>query len=236
MGVRGPLESVDDTVRPVGGPPPRGFAPAARDGDAEPGSRLRASLDEIVHALARVREPGTSTPTRGQDVEALLRRARALAEELRQVVGELLGEAAEGVMTTDRRRLQLRVPVVAAVERAATEVREHLGGRHVSIACPDRLCVQSDRDRLHELLVALLRDAARRPGEIHLLVQRQRSELLFTVSGIGAGPAAGPELDRIQSLARHLGGHIDVVGHPEPEAALRVRLPQQRTADPAPWA
>lgn len=233
--MRGPLESVDDTVRPVTGPP-REAAPGTPGDATDPGSRLRASLDEIVHALGRVREPGTATPTRGQDVEALLRRARSLAEDLRQVVGELLGEAAEGVMTTDRRRLQLRVPVVAAVERATAEIREHLGGRHVSIACPDRLCVQSDPDGLHELLVALLRDAARRPGEIHLVVQRQRSELLFTASGIGTGPAAGPELDRIQSLARRLGGHIDVVGHPEPEAALRVRLPQQRTADPAPWA
>lgn len=233
--MRGPLESVDDTVPPVTGHPSRGVAPGAQGEAADPGSRLRASLDEIVQALAVVRKPGTATPTRGQDVETLLRRARALAEELRQVVGELLGEAAEGVMTTDRRRLQLRVPLVAAVERAAAEIHEHLGGRHVSIACPDRLCVQSDPDRLHELLVELLRDAARRPGEIHLLVQRQRSELLFTVSGIGAG-CSGTELGRIQSLARRLGGHIDVVGHPEPEAALRVRLPQQRTADPAPSA
>lgn len=232
----GPLEIVEGTGDGAPAPVPLHGASSRRDG-VDPGSRLRESLDEIVQALGRIREPGTPTPTRGQDTELLLRRARTLADELREVVGQLLGEPADdGGSAADRRRIQLRVPVVAAFERATADTGEALNGRPVSIACPDRLCVQTEPERLHELLCALLRDAARRPGEIHLLVQRQRSELVLTLSGNAAGAASGRDLDRIQGLARALGGHIDVVGHPENEAALRVRLPQQRAQDARPWA
>lgn len=204
-------------------------------GDGSPGTEavedLREPLDGIVRALQRLSLHDSGTPEPTADSTRLLHLARSLAGELRGVVDALLNES-DG-RPSDRRARQEKLPVVDAFEDALALAGPRLAGRHVTVSCPRGLSITTSPDRLRDLLVILLVQAAREPGEVHVVAQRDQGEVVIVFAGLRAGAAAGRHLDRVQALAGGLGGRIDVVAHPDADAGIRVRLPQQRSYDDA---
>lgn len=204
-------------------------------GDAPPADALdglREPLGHIVRTLHRLtlgRVAASGAPAR-YDTHLLLR-ARTVAGELQEIVDTLVrGGDAPG----ERRDRQDPVPVLAALDAARAGAADALGHRPVTVASERDLVITTNAARLHDLLVHLLREAARRAApaeEIHVVVARVDGEIGISVEGMGADAASGRALDRIQSLARALGGKIDVVAHPEDCESVRVRLPQQRGRD-----
>lgn len=192
---------------------------------------LREPLDGIVRALQRLSLHDSGEPDPTADSTRLLHLARSLAGELRGVVDALLN-ASDG-RPADRRARQEKLPVIEAFEDALALAGPRLAGRHVTVSCPRGLSITTSPDRLRDLLVILIVEAAREPGEVHVVAQRDHDELVIVFAGLRAGAAAGRHLDRVQALAGGLGGRIDVVAHPDADAGIRVRLPQQRSYDDA---
>ena len=221
---RSMIQAVETPARPVAG---GGGATALRVVQ-----ELREPLDGIVQSLHRLSFYDASDLRPTPDSPRLLHRARALAGELRGVVDTLLGPDGDGE-PGERRIRSETLSVIAAFEDAAATAGSDLSGRHVTLACPPRLTATTDAATFCDLLSLLLRESAREPGEVHAVAELDCGELVISFAGLHTGASSGRSLDRIQSLAARLGGHIDIVAHPDRVAGVRLRLPQPRADDAA---
>lgn len=211
-----PTRELDPSAHPSTGDPSLGAL--ARD--------LRPPISEIVDALSRFSL--TRTATAGEPAPELLWRARHLADELTQVIGALEHAPADPV---DSRAPATTVLIRHAVARAADACAVALAGRRVVVRCSAQLAVTTQPNRLHELLVATIDEAARRRGphaDIRVGAHRSGQRLVIEIDG---GVVPGTGIERLHHLARAVGGRIEVLTGPETRSALRFHIPQGRTGD-----
>jgi hypothetical protein len=123
----------------------------------------------------------------------------------------------------------------AAFEDATASAKDALAGRNVVVDAPPTFVITSHAPRLHELLVHLLALASRlQPASwnIRIDVQRRDGEVVIIVPSTDRSDSLSvSDQMHVHELARTLGGRLDVIGHPDANAGLWVRLPQQRSAD-----
>ncbi len=187
---------------------------------------LQSPIEAIVEALSRF-----TLERVGQEADTapdLVWRARHLADELTQVITALAATPSEPV---DARAPHTTVLVRNAIARAADSCAEHLGARRVVVRCSAQLAITTQPNRLHELLVTAIDEAARRRGpnaDIRISAQRRGSRLVIEIDG---GVVAGTGIETLHHVARAVGGRIEVLAGPETRAALRFHIPQGRPSD-----
>lgn len=189
---------------------------------------LSVPIGEIVEALHRIALHNLGEADTETAAPDLLWRARHLADELAQVVSALAAVPQDPV---DARAPQTTVLVRQAIGRAADACSATLGDRRVVVRCAPQLAITTQPERLHELLVVTIDEAARRRAErtdVRVGAQRAGSRLVIEVDG---GVIAGHGIERLHHLARAIGGRIEVLSGPETRAALRIHIPQVRTDD-----
>jgi K+-sensing histidine kinase KdpD len=200
----------------------------AGSGLSEVAREIAAPIAEIVDTLQRFALARSAA--NGSDAPApdLLWRARHLAAELAAVAQAM---AVTAPPPAETRAPHTTLVVRDAIARATEVCAPLLGTRRIVVRCGPRLAVTTQADRMHDLLVALIDEAARRDpdtNEIRASATRVANRLVIE---IGGGVVAGRGLERLHHLARAVGGRIEVVAAPHACAALRVHIPQQRTDD-----
>ncbi len=201
---------------------------AAHGGLDEVARQLAVPLGEIVETLQRLALARVGTSDGDAPAPDLLWRARHLADELAQVIRAM---AAVVPVPAEARALHSTLLVRDAIGRAVEVCAPELGARRVIVRCSPQVAVTTQKDRMHDLLVALITEAARRnpdAAEIRTSAERVGTRLVIEVSG---GVVAGRGLERLHNLARAVGGRIEVVAGLQARDALRVHIPQQRHQD-----
>jgi K+-sensing histidine kinase KdpD len=192
---------------------------------------IEEPLGELVRALERRQLYRLVDDVDPPDHE-LLGRARALVRDLEHVLAELLDRP---IAPADPREWHDTLLMRLAFEDAASSAKEALAGRGLVVDAPPTMVITSHAPRLHELLVELLGLASRlQPAAwtVRVEVQRRDGEVIVIVPGTDrADSLSVNDQRRVHDLARALGGRLDVIGHPDANAGLWVRLPQQRVAD-----
>ena len=192
---------------------------------------LEEPLGELVRALQRRQLYRLVGDVEPPDFE-LLSRARSLVHDLEHVLAELLDRP---VAPTDPREWHDTLSMRSAFEDAALSAKDALSGRSVVVDAPPTFVITSHAPRLHELLVELLALASRlQPAawNVRVQVERRDGEVVISVPSTDRSDTLSvSDQMHVHDLARSLGGRLDVVGHPDANAGLRVRLPQQRGAD-----
>jgi hypothetical protein len=194
---------------------------------------LEEPLGELVRALQRRQLYQLVGDVEPPDSE-LLGRARSLVRDLEHVLAELLDRP---VAPTDPREWHDTVFMRSAFEDAAVAAKDALSGRSLVVDAPPTFVITSHAPRLHELLVELLALASRlQPASwtVRVEVQRRDGEVIIVVPCTDRSDTLSvADHMHVHALARSLGGRLDVIGHPDSNAGLWVRLPQQRAADTA---
>jgi len=194
---------------------------------------IEEPLGELVRALQRRQLYDLVGDIDPPDSE-LLGRARSLVRDLEHVLAQLLDRP---VAPTDPREWHDTLSMRSAFEDAAVTAKEALAGRNVVVDAPPTFVITSHAPRLHELLVHLLALASRlQPAawNVRVYVERREGEVVVIVPCTDrADTLSVTDQMHVHQLARSLGGRLDVIGHPDANAGLWVRLPQQRTADSA---
>lgn len=192
---------------------------------------LEEPLGELLRALQRRQLYRLVGDVEPPDFE-LLGRARSLVHDLEQVLGALLDRP---VAPADPREWHDTLSMRSAFEDAALTAKDALSGRNVVVDAPPTFVITSHAPRLHELLVDLLALAGRlQPAawNVRVEVQRRDGEVVIVVPSTDRSDTLSvADQIHVHELARSLGGRLDVVGHPDANAGLRVRLPQQRVND-----
>jgi K+-sensing histidine kinase KdpD len=218
-----PAAAAGETVRPL-------LTPRDARNDAI-SHDIEEPLGELVRALQRRQLYQLVGELDPPDSE-LLGRARTLVRDLEHVLAELLDRP---VAPTDPREWHDTLSLRSAFEDAATSAKEALAGRSVVVDAPPTFVITSHAPRLHELLVQLLALASRlQPAAwtIRIDVQRREGEVVIIVPSTDRSDSLSVrDQMHVHELARTLGGRLDVIGHPDANAGLWVRLPQQRAAD-----
>ncbi len=155
-----------------------------------PIAALQAVLENVVDGVA---EPDPAT----------LRTALAQTERLGTLVSELLDlsriDAGALTLRAGGRPARRRCWIEAVAEaRVAAEVAGRDVGFHLDVQPPE-LAVRADPDRLHQVVVNLLDNAARHapPGtDVHVVGRREGGELVLEVRDEGPG-IAPEERDRV---------------------------------------
>ena len=164
---------------------------------AREGERLRSAiLDSVTHEF---RTPLTSIKA---SITSLLSTTGLSAEdrhELMTVINEesdrlnrLVGEAAE-VAQLESHEFQLDLkdsPVLELVQAAVADVKQILGRHPVEIRVPEELTVRMDADRMKEVLVQLLENAAKysaAESPIRITAELKGDSLEVSVADQGAG-------------------------------------------------
>jgi K+-sensing histidine kinase KdpD len=195
---------------------------------------LEEPLGELVRALQRRQLYQLVGEVDPPDSE-LLGRARSLVRDLEHVLAELLDRP---VAPTDPREWHDTLSMRSAFEDAAASAKDALAGRSVVVDAPPTFVVTSHAPRLHELLVHVLALASRlQPASwnVRIDVQRRDGEVVIIVPCTDRSDSLSvSDQMHLHELARSLGGRLDVIGHPDTNAGLWVRLPQQRTVDSRP--
>jgi K+-sensing histidine kinase KdpD len=187
---------------------------------------LQPPIEAIVEALSRFTLARVGTET--QTAPDLVWRARHLADELTQVVTALAATPADPI---DGRAPHTTVLVRNVIARAADSCAERLGTRRVVVRCSAQLAITTQPNRLHELLVTAIDEAARRHGpntDIRITAQRRGNRLVIEIEG---GVVAGTGIETLHHLVRAVGGRIEVLAGPQTRAALRFHIPQGRVGD-----
>ena len=165
---------------------------AARESD-----RLRSILlDSVTHEF---RTPITAIKASAETLLSGTALDEPQRQDLLQVINEesdrlnrLIGEAAE-VAQLNTRQLQLHIephPVRAVVDRALKDSEAALRAHHVEISMSDLPPVLMDFDRIAEVLVHLLDNAAKYspPQEpIFIAAERKEPDVIISVADRGSG-------------------------------------------------
>ena len=187
-------------------------------------------------------------------------RIREAGDHLLGVINDVLdiSRLEAGKLAVEPRPFAL-APALARVQRLLAPQAEHKGLRFL-VELPDDLPAQvrGDARRLEQILVNLLGNAVKftARGEVRLQLQRDGDALVFVVCDTGIGIAAG-HLARLfepfeqadtsttrrfggsglglaisRSLARLMGGDIDVDSRPGQGSCFTLRLPLPEVAAP----
>ena len=200
--------------------------PAAVTRTSQLARDLADPLGTIIDGLEQLALSASAAD--GEAPPELIWRARHLAGELAQTIGALGAGLTEPI---DARAPHSRLLVRHAIARAADACADRLGARRVVVRCSSQLAVTTQPARFHDLLVTMIDESARRrapASDVRVGAQRVGSRIVVETEG---GVEAGAGIERLQHLARAIGGHIEVNAGAEGHPALRVHLPQLRGDD-----
>lgn len=189
---------------------------------------LAEPLAAIIDALEQLALSESAAPSGDASAPELIWRARHLAGELAQTIGALGSGLPEPI---DGRAPHSTLLVRHAIARAADVCSDRLGTRRVVVRCSSQLAVTTQPGRFHDLLVTMIDESARRrapASDVRVSAQRVGTRIVVETEG---SVEAGAGIERLQALARAIGGHIEVNAGADGRPALRVHLPQLRADD-----
>lgn len=201
--------------------------PAAVTRTSQVAQDLAEPLAAIIDGLEQLALSESDAPGEAATPE-LIWRARHLAGELAQTIGALGAGLPEPI---DARAPHSTLLVRHAIARAADVCADRLGTRRVVVRCSSQLAVTTQPGRFHDLLVTMIEESARRrapASDVRVGARRVGTRIVVETEG---SIEAGAGIERLQHLARAIGGHIEVNAGGEGRPALRVHLPQLRADD-----
>jgi signal transduction histidine kinase len=148
---------------------------------------LRSPLGSLQNAFCVLRSQTEGSPGR-QRTQALIERQ---LRRMTQLVDDLLdvSRIANGHLRLNRQRIDLCVVVRDAIETLETEIRER--NHQLSILLPEEpVWMQGDTDRLEQVFVNLLANAARytdEGGELAIRASTQGNQVVVRVRDTGIG-------------------------------------------------
>lgn len=202
-------------------------AEQARRLRAEVTQRLQEPLAEVVRTLQRLAlaQVGPEAPV--LDAQLLVR-ANSLAHALELVISDIVASGTHRG-SLDGREPQSTVVVREALEATVGRCGSGLRARSIVVRASGSVAINTIVERFEELLCVTLRSVEPIAGEVRIVVERSRGELLLGFERCHLVP---PGLDEVRALARALGGTADVVATGDAPKVV-VWLPQQRQADAA---
>jgi two-component system sensor histidine kinase KdpD len=164
---------------------------------AREGEQLRSAiLDSITHEF---RTPLTAIKASITSLMSGMTLAESDRRELMTVINEesdrlnrLVGEAAE-VAQLESHEFQLDLkprPIAEIVEAAIADIKQVLGKHPVEIRVPEQVTVRVDADRIKEVIIQLLENAAKYSdpeAPIRITAEAKDNSLLVSVADQGAG-------------------------------------------------
>jgi two-component system, OmpR family, phosphate regulon sensor histidine kinase PhoR len=209
---------------------------------------LRTPLTSIVGYVQLLEEDPSLSPRALEQLQVVHRNA----ERLRRLITDLLDTAQRDgrPMPINRTTTDLAAIVVEAVEAARPAADR--AGVSLSMAVPDRLCLDLDQQRIAQVVDNLVSNAIKYTEEggqvaIRLFVDADRAELEVADTGIGisaqdrerlftrffrtadaasrAVAGAGLGLSITKDIVENHGGRIEVESEPGRGSIFRVRLP-----------
>lgn len=207
-------------------PPRRTAATSTTDRDAVIIDReIQGPLAQAARALHRlgIEESMTSTAI-------LIRRARALAAELQEVVGQIEASSnaqKQTFMRVPQDEIQLYDLICSIALETASDPSD------VEVKCAPTFAVHSDRAKLKTVLAELMRSGLSQAGRGKIIVSAIPEAFTVRVDvtwekGITTGLPF--DISAARSVARTLGGSVDSAG--SPPVMIRFTFPQKRGSDP----
>ncbi len=223
---------------------------------ADASHELRTPLTSVLANLELL-QASLRAPSQGED-RAMVESALRSSKRMSRLVADLLLLARADAGRAGKHR---PCDLAEIAGNAAAELAPVLGDRELEIDNERALPVQGNPDELHRMVLNLLDNAARHtpPGaRIELHVREDGSEALVEVGDDGpgiqpqlrdqifdrfvrgdgpadtaVGPGSGLGLAIVRSVAASHGGAVEVGESPSGGALFSVRLPLQRSEQPA---
>jgi len=233
----------------------------SRSEAAREGEQLRSAiLDSITHEF---RTPLTAIKASITSLMSGMTLAEADRRELMTVINEesdrlnrLVGEAAE-VAQLESHEFQLNLKprrIAEIVEAAVADIKQVLGKHPVEIRVPDDVTVWVDADRIKEVVIQLLENAAKysdAEAPIRVTAESKDNNLLISVADQGAGiddmeqglifdkfyrgknqryrvQGTGMGLAIARAIVEAHGGKIDVTSQPGCGSVFHFSIPLSR--------
>ena len=200
-------------------------------------AELRQPLSAVIRSLQRLTLQRLSTPGASASATPLIRRARSLAQDLHDVVEQLIDAALldESAATGAYQRALSGRELVRLVNE---EVRDYLDPSRLRFELPADFVITTHHDRVSQIVANLVAGAARRSDDQPVTVTAALAEQVFHLDVAWSEPQStaltdedelvGLPLARV--LASSLGGTIEIVAK-HVEIVARVQLPQKRAND-----
>ena len=154
------------------------------------GHELRNPLAPIVHAVELLGRHDPALVERGREI------IRRQSEHLNRLVGDLLdvSRITRGTVTLERKRVQLREVVDAAVDMWSHLIAQ--GGRHLSVNLPaEPVWLYVDPTRFTQIIANLLHNAAKfTPEGGRIAVAAEQKDGFLTLRVLDTGDGMRPDL------------------------------------------
>ena len=199
-------------------------------------AELRQPLSAVIRSLQRLTLQRLSTPGASVFATPLIRRARSLAQDLHDVVEQLI-DAALLDETAASGAHQQALTGRELVDLVESEVRDYLDPSRLRFDVPADLVITTHHDRVSQIVVNLVAGAARRSGDQPVTVTAALIEQAFQLDVSWPEPQTTSLTDddivglpMARVFAGSLGGTIEIV-ESRADIVARVRLPQKRGND-----